>query len=120
MAIYNSEQSRDTITLAENVGAYFAVARDDRKLANTGEEAAGLLIAAADSGDHATMAISGVSKFVAGGAITVGGKMTVATSGYVVAGDSGDYIVGECRNTVTSGSTGTGVFNFATAAYLAV
>jgi len=120
MAVYNSEQRRDTITMAENALQYFAVARDDGKVANTGEEAAGILIADFNSGDFATMATDGVCKFRAGGAIAAGGKITVATSGWMTAGDSGDYIVGEARSAVTSGSIGSGKFEFATAAYLAV
>ena len=111
----------DTFTALEAMDVqYVAVALDDGKVANNGEEAYGILQMTAKANDFVTVAVEGMSKFLAGGAITAGGKITVTTSGYFVAGDSGSYIVGECRNTVTSGSIGTGQFDFATAPYLPV
>lgn len=87
---------------------YKAIALSDRKFANNGEECSGILVFGAKSGEHSTIVLSGVTKFVAGGAITAGGACTVATSGYVTAGDSGDYIIGRCLDTaVASGAVGT-------------
>ena len=113
-----------TITALEDMSTdghqYHAIALDDGKLANTGEEAFGILINKPKTNEFATVTYIGEEKFAAGGSITKGGKITVGTSGWFTAGDSGDYIVGECKETITSGSIGVGMFNFPTAPYLSV
>jgi len=87
---------------------YKAIALNDQKIANNGEECSGILIFGAKSGEHSTIVLSGVTKAVAGGAIAAGGAVTVSTSGYVTAGDSGSYIIGRNLDTaVASGAVGT-------------
>lgn len=115
-------QITDTFEALEdlNTHQYFAVALDDGKIANSGEEAKGILLNNPKSNEFGTAVTKGVSKFKAGKALTKGDKLTVTTSGWFTTGDSGYYIVGECRNTVTSGSIGTGDFVFPTAPYLPV
>ena len=99
---------------------YHAIALDDNTLADTGEEAAGILQNKPASGAHGTLGMTGIMKFAAGAGLSRGAKLTVTTDGWFTTGDSGYYIVGEVLNTVTSGSIGTGIFNFATAPYLPV
>ena len=101
-----------------SVGQYRAFAFADRKLANSGDEACGIIQNKPQSAEHVTVAYAGEIKFIAGGAVAAGARVTVATSGYFTAAASGDYIVG--RNgpdAVTSGSIGRGFFNFATVNY---
>lgn len=118
------ENVKDVFTMEakEDLSAYqyHAVALDDGKLATNGEEAKGILIGKPKINEFATVGIRGQIKYRAGGAVTLGGKLTVAANGWFTAADSGDYIVGEALNTVTSGSIGTGDFSFATAPYLPV
>ena len=97
---------------------YFAIALDDRKVANNGKEASGILLTTPKINEHGSIALVGVSKFQAGGAIGAGGAMTVATSGYMTAAGSGDFIVGRNLDAaVTSGSVGVGMFDFSKPVY---
>lgn len=91
---------------------YHAIALDDGKLANNAEEASGILLNKPKTGEGLTLGYIGELKFAAGGAISKGEKITVATSGWFTVADSNDVIVGECKVTVTSGSLGTGLFTF--------
>lgn len=121
MAVHNLYQTT-TIQAGEDLSGsqYAAIALNDGKVAANGEEASGILINKPQNKEHAEVAWQGECKYKAGGAITKGGKITVSTSGFFTAGDSGDYIVGEAKSTVTSGSLGVGFFSFPTAAYLSV
>jgi hypothetical protein len=116
-----------TITAGEDLdnftpgtGAIFkAVALDDGKLANNGREAGGILIYGGKAAEHITLGYAGVLKFTAGAAVGAGRRLSVATSGYLVEAASGSYVVGRCLDAaVSSGSVGTGAFNFATIAYM--
>lgn len=90
-----------------------AVSFSDGKLAATGVEANGILQNMPSSLQHAAIGLSGEMKYVAGGAIAAGGKITVSGSGFFTACASGDWLVGANGvNAVTSGSVGRGVFNF--------
>jgi len=91
-----------------------AIALDDGKVANNGQEARGILMSKPASGQQGTIGISGVMKYRAGGAVTAGTALTVATSGYFTVSASGDYLVGHNGHTAaTSGSLATGIFHFA-------
>ena len=90
----------------------FAVA--DGQLANTAEEASGILLNKPVSGAFAEIGYLGEMKFAAGGAISKGAKVTIAASGWFVTADSYDTVVGEVKAAVTSGSVGVGFFEFAT------
>ena len=96
---------------------YQAIALDDGKVANSGGEAGGIIQSKPKSGEHAKVGFLGEMKFRAGGAVTAGKGVTVATSGYFTAAGSGDYIVGRAKAAVTSGSIGTGLFDFAKPEY---
>ncbi len=115
-----------TLTAGEDLYAsgyrYHAIALNDGKLAVNGEEASGILLNKPKSGEHLELGYDGEMTFAAGQAISAGDKLTVTTSGWFMKADSldpGDIIVGECKITVTSGSLGTGIFNFPIADYKA-
>ena len=93
---------------------YHAIAIDDGKLANSGEEASGILLNKPESGEFGTLGYMGEMKFAAGAAVAKGAKLTVATSGWFTTADSNDPVLGEAKAAVTSGSTGTGLFEFPT------
>jgi len=118
MATGNTIQTTTIEILESSLAAqYHAIAFNDGLLANNGEEASGILLNKPASGEFATLAVSGESKYAAGAAITKGAKLTVATSGWFTTAASNDAIVGEAKYTVTSGSLGTGLFSFAQAQY---
>lgn len=96
---------------------YHAIAFDDGLLANNGEEASGILLNKPAVNEFASLAVSGESKYAAGASITKGAKLTITTSGWFTTADSNDAIVGEAKETVTSGSNGVGLFNFSNASY---
>jgi len=93
---------------------YHAIALDDGKLANNGEEASGILLNKPKSGEFMALGYVGEMKFAAGLAISKGDKLVVTTSGWFTTADSNDPILGEAKAAVTSGSVGTGLFNFPT------
>jgi len=97
---------------------YHAIALDDGKLANSGEEASGILLSKPKSGDGGTLGYQGELKYAAGGAVAASKPLTVTTSGWLTEAGSGDYIVGRNKAAaVTSGSIGTGLFNFTAPVY---
>jgi hypothetical protein len=83
-----------------------AIALADRKVANLGDEATGILFDKPASGENGSMIIMGVGKARAGGTLVAGADVTVSTSGYFTAAASGDYLVGIAMEAVTSGSLG--------------
>ena len=98
---------------------YKAVALGTGLVAANGREAGGLLLYGGRAGEHVTLGYAGVMKFTAGASVAAGKRLTVAASGYLAEAASGTYIVGRCLDAaVASGAVGTGVFNFATIAYM--
>jgi hypothetical protein len=91
---------------------YHAVSLDDGKVANDGAEASGIILNKPKSGEAVNCGTVGDLPFQAGGAITKGNKLTVATSGYFTSAGSGDHLVGKAITTCVSGSVGRGQFNF--------
>jgi hypothetical protein len=87
-------------------------------IAGTVGAAAGILQNKPKSGEEASLAYLGMSKFRAGGAVSQGDELTVTTSGWVTAASSGDRTVGRARFAASSGAVGRGVFNFAAPGYL--
>lgn len=121
MAVFNEIQTT-TLQVTEDLNAaqqYHAIDFSDGKIADTGLQACGILMNKPKNGEFGTLAHFGECKFHAGGAITAGARITVATSGYFTACASGYYVVGTCKTTVTSGSIGVGIFNFATRYFMA-
>ena len=114
----NNQYTTTTIQITEDLTAdaaqNHAIAFNDQKLANNAEEASGILVSRPDNLQHATIALAGEIKFAAGGALSAGDKITVTTSGWFTAAGSDDAVVGEAKSAVTSGSYGTGIFEFAT------
>lgn len=111
----------DTFTIqaleALDTHQYQAVSLDDGKVANNGSEAIGILINKPKINEHASLACRGIIKFRAGGAVAIGKRMTVATSGYFTTAGSGDFLVGRALQAVTSGSIGVGMFDFTNPVY---
>ena len=110
----------DLADLQPGAGHLFkAVALDDGKIAQNGREAGGILLYGGKQDEHVTLGYAGILKFTAGAAVGAGRRLSVATSGYLVEAASGSYVVGRCLDAaVSSGSVGTGAFNFATIAYM--
>lgn len=91
---------------------YHAIAFDDGLVANLGHEAGGIILGKPVANDHAEIGYLGEIKFAAGAAVSAGARVTVTTSGWFITAASGDWNVGRCKETVTSGSIGTGLFDF--------
>ena len=115
MAISNKFMGT-TIQITEDLSAstaqFHAIAFNDAQLATGPEEASGILMNKPDQYEHASVGYSGEMKFAAGGAISQGDKLTVANSGWFTTAGSDDGVVGEAKHAVTSGSLGTGIFEF--------
>jgi len=110
-----NKQMKTTVEALEDLNSgcqYHAVALDDGKLANNGEEASGILLNKPKSAEFASIGYTGELKYAAGLAISKGAKLTVATSGWFTTADSNDPVVGEAKAAATSGSIGTGLFSF--------
>lgn len=110
-----------TLTAGEDLYAdgyrYHAIALDDGKLAVNGREAAGILVNKPKTGEALTLAYEGELKYAAGAGISKAAKLTVTTSGWFITAGSGDWIVGKSKVAATSGSIGTGIFNFVNPPY---
>lgn len=119
MAVYNDHrtwtiQSSEAVdTLNAGTGALYKAIDAAGGIAPD-KTAIGILQYAGGNAEHITLAVDGITKYVAGGAITGGGRVSVTTSGYLVAADSGDFTQGRNLETsVASGAVGVGLFNFA-------
>ena len=84
----------------------------------------GILQNKPQSGEHATVAVEGMSKCIAGGAISVGNYITSAASGYataVASGLSAKKVIGRAVTAAASGSVFTvEIDRFVSAATLAI
>ncbi len=96
---------------------YYAIALDDGQRAIHGGEANGILQSKPNTGEPATIGYLGVMKFRAGGAVSKDNWLRVDSNSTFVAAGSGHHLVGRALAAVTSGSIGTGVFNFANPPY---
>lgn len=118
---YANKQNTTTIQVKENLNTtghqFKAIALDDGKVANNGLEAGGILLNKPKNNEFATLVVSGEAKFKAGAGLSIGARLTIATSGWFTASVSGDYYMGRAKEAVTSGSTGVGFFNFSAPAY---
>ena len=93
---------------------YHAIVLATGVVAANAETATGILLNKPASGRAATIGYFGEMKYAAAAAISAGAKLTVTTSGWFTTAGSFDAVVGEAKTTVTSGSFGTGLFNFPT------
>lgn len=119
MAVENKYQST-TVEAGEDLNSgvqYHGFALNDGKLANSGDEASGILMNKPIEGRFAQIGIKGEMKFAAGGAVTKDDPLTVTTSGWFAVCGSGYYICGKAKKAVTSGSIGTGLFDFTAPVY---
>jgi len=110
---YRTTTIQITEDLSASTAQYHAIAFNDAKLATGAEEASGILMNKPANLEFATIGIAGEMRFAAGGAISQGDKLTVANSGWFTTAGSDDGVVGEAKYAVTSGSIGTGIFEFA-------
>ncbi|MDH4120435.1 MAG: hypothetical protein OEV94_01845 [Deltaproteobacteria bacterium] len=110
----------DLSDLRPGTGAIFkAVALDTGTIASNGRQAGGILLYGGKSGEPVSLGTWGVMKFTAGAPVAKGRRLTVTQSGYFSEAASGSYVVGRCLDAdVGSGGVGTGLFNFATTAYM--
>jgi hypothetical protein len=86
----------------------------DGTIAQNGATAVGILQNNPESGEDAALAYAGRSNYRAGGAITIGARLTVTGSGWfttVVSGDNAQCY-GTALKAVSSGGIGEGMFNF--------
>jgi hypothetical protein len=112
-----NERMVSTILAGEDLSSlrYHAVDLSSGKLANNAGAASGILLGKPKLGEFATIGYLGEMKYVAGAAVTIGSKLTVTTSGWLISAGSDSTIVGVSKTTVTSGSLGTGFFSFPSA-----
>lgn len=96
---------------------YHGISLDDGELAVNGLEASGILLNKPKSGEFLTLGWLGEFKFHAGEAIAIAKRLTVTASGFFTEATSGDYFIGRAKSAVTSGSYGTGFFNFSAPQY---
>lgn len=83
-----------------------AIALDDGKVANTPQEATGVLYDKPASGQHGSMIIFGLAKGRVGPAVAKGARLSVALSGYFVTATSGNNDCARAWEAITSGSLG--------------
>lgn len=113
MAIDNKFISTNLNPLEDQEAAqYHAFANADSLLANNADEATGIIQGKRKTNEHTSIGYIGEMKFAAGGAVAKDANITVVTSGWLTQADSNDAIVGVAKNSVTSGSIGTGWFSF--------
>jgi hypothetical protein len=109
MAIQN-QIFNTTVTATESLSAanqqYVAVGLDGA-VANTAEQAIGILQNKPRNNEEATLTYMGETFFRAGDTVALDAAVTVTTSGYMITATSGDGVVGKCKIAATSGSVGT-------------
>lgn len=82
-------------------------------------DAIGLLKSKPGLSEHARVGVIGEMRYVAGAAITLGAKLTVTTSGFIVStGSASGTTVGKALEAASSGDLARGFFNFANAGTL--
>ena len=96
---------------------YHAIALDDGERADNSHEAGGIILNKPKDNEHVNYGVVGEFKYRAGVAIGIKNRLRVTTDGWMVLADSGYYTIGSAKEAVTSGSIGTGFFNFATPFY---
>jgi len=64
------------------------------------------------TGQDATLAFQGRSKYVAGAAITAGMRLAVQSGGWMIQANTVSFGIGTALGAVNSGAWGEGIFNF--------
>ena len=89
------------------------ISRINGDIAPLDKDGTGILETVGNSGDQLTYTYQGVTKFTAGLAVPNSDTMlTSVASGYIVAANSGDFMIGRSLEGVNSGSLGLGLFDF--------
>lgn len=84
-------------------------------IAANASTALGILVTKGSTGEHVGVAVSGVVKGWAGGAISAGAAVTITTSGFFTAAGSNGVPVGKALETCASGDLFPALVNFANA-----
>lgn len=117
MSVYGEQPLVETVVAGESLVAYqYHIATIAGVRALNATTALGLIQGKPASGDPATICLIGKSKFKAYGTITKGADIMVG-SGMAIQATSGLSMVGRNLYAVTSGSIGSGIFNFVTRGY---
>ena len=82
-------------------------------IAPSGLTAFGILQNKPKSGEDATLAYAGRSRYRAGAAVAVGAKLMVTGSGWLITATSGSAFQGHALGAVSSGGIGEAIVNFA-------
>jgi hypothetical protein len=98
------------LTVAGNL--YKAVAVGGT-IAATSALSIGLLQSKGSQNTHVTVGINGEMKAFAGAAITSGARLSVTTSGFIIAATSGAVAVGKALEAANSGDLFRGYYDFA-------
>ena len=89
-----------------------AIALDDGKVANSPQEAVGILYDKPANGQHGSMIMLGIGKGRAGGGtLAKGARLSVTTSGYFITATSGNNDCARAMESITSGSLGPILFH---------
>jgi len=96
---------------------YSAVSLDDGARSINGAEAGGILQNKPKSNEFADIAYVGIMKFRAGGTILKDSWLRVDSNSTMIVAGSGYHLVGKSLMAVSSGSIGTGKFNFVNPPY---
>ena len=81
-------------------------------IAANNQTAIGLLKSKGKTGEGVTLAYLGEMKAYAGAAITIGDRLMITTSGFVILGTSGTLPIGKALEAANSGDLFRGIFNF--------
>ena len=111
----------DTVIASVDLSALqHRVVRVTGDLADNNAEAYGVLQNKPANGEHATVAVSGIMKAVAGAAVAAGVSLAVTNSGFIITATSGTGVsIGKNKNVaVGSGATFTFLGNFGNGAIL--
>ena len=120
MAISN-QAILDTIIASVDLSSkQHLVVRVTGDVADNNNEAYGVLQNKPESGEHASVAVSGIMKAISGAAIAAGASLAVTNSGFLITATSGTGVsIGKNKNlAVGSGNTFTFLGNFANGAIL--
>lgn len=81
-------------------------------IASTNQNAVGLLKSKGKTGEGVRLGYFGEMKAYAGASITIGDRLMITTSGFVILGTSGTLPIGKALETANSGDLFRGIFNF--------
>lgn len=93
------------LNTGDGTGAQYKAIAIGGTIAANNSTAIGLLQNKPKNGEDAQIAIAGVMKGVAGGALTAGTRVKITTSGYLASCSSGDGAVGKVITAAASGAT---------------